>query len=31
MLDKEEYVRWMESAKRTLKSAKGDLERGDYN
>ncbi|RLG85714.1 MAG: DNA-binding protein [Thermoprotei archaeon] len=31
MLDKEEYIRWMESAIRTLESARGDFERGDYN
>jgi len=31
MLDEQEFERWMKSAKLTLKSAKGDLERGDYN
>jgi len=31
MLDNSEYSRWMESARRTLHSARGDLERGDYN
>lgn len=31
MLDMHEYVRWINSAKRTLRSAYGDLERGDYN
>ncbi len=30
MFDSNEYSRWMESA-RTLRSAQGDLERGDYN
>ncbi len=31
MLDSSEYSRWIESARRTLLSAHGDLERGDYN
>jgi len=31
LLDKEEFLRWIESAKRTLTSAEGDSERGDYN
>jgi len=31
MLDAAEYSRWIESARRTLKSARGDLERGDFN
>lgn len=31
MLDEAEYARWNRSSKRTLSSAKGDLERGDYN
>ncbi len=31
MLDEEEFSRWMVSAKKTLESALGDLERGDYN
>jgi len=31
VLDSSEYSRWMESARRTLMSARGDLERGDYN
>ena len=31
MLDKNEYLRWIVSAKKTLDSAKGDFERGDYN
>lgn len=31
MLDEEEYSRWLGSAKRTSESARGDLERGDYN
>ncbi len=31
ILDEAEYERWMESARRTLESARGDLERGDYN
>lgn len=31
MLDSSEYERWMETARRTLSSARGDLERGDYN
>jgi len=31
MLDAIEYSRWMESARRTLASARGDLERGDLN
>mgnify|MGYP000312404807 CR=1 FL=1 len=31
MLDENEFERWMKSARATLKSAEGDLERGDYN
>lgn len=31
MLDKREFLRWIESAKRTLKSAESDLEGADYN
>ncbi|MEM3109533.1 MAG: HEPN domain-containing protein [Candidatus Bathyarchaeia archaeon] len=31
MLDDEEYHRWMRSSRMTLESARGDLERGDYN
>ena len=31
MLDDEEYSRRLSSALRTLSSARGDLERGDYN
>ncbi|MDW8021524.1 MAG: HEPN domain-containing protein [Nitrososphaerota archaeon] len=31
MLDEPEYSRWMIMAKRTLESAKGDLQRGDHN
>ncbi len=31
LLDADEYLRWIVSAKKTLDSAKGDLERGDYN
>lgn len=31
MLDEGEYERWMRAAKRNLESARGDLERGDYN
>jgi len=31
MLDESEYLRWMDTAKRILRSAYGDLERGDYN
>lgn len=31
MLDKAEYDRWIRSSRRTLGSARGDLERGDYN
>ncbi|MEM2925964.1 MAG: HEPN domain-containing protein [Candidatus Bathyarchaeia archaeon] len=31
MLDEEEYERWIKSSKRTLDSAKGDCERGEYN
>lgn len=30
-MDIEEYERWIKSAEKTLQSAKGDLERGDYN
>ncbi len=31
MLDSKEFNRWIESAKRTLESARHDLEVGDYN
>ncbi|BES81629.1 HEPN domain-containing protein [Pyrodictium abyssi] len=31
MLDQPEYSRWLEAAVRTLGSAEGDRERGDYN
>ncbi len=31
MLDVEEYERWMQAAKATLDSARGDLERGHHN
>ncbi|MBS7610492.1 HEPN domain-containing protein [Candidatus Bathyarchaeota archaeon] len=31
MLDETEYERWIKSSKRTLDSAKGDCERGEYN
>ena len=31
MLDEPEYLRWLNSAKKTLESAHGDLDRGDYN
>ena len=31
MLDEKEFERWMKMAKLTLNSARGDLERGDYN
>lgn len=31
MLDREEYIRWIKSAEKTLESANGDFERGDYN
>jgi len=31
MLDEAEYLRWISTARATLKSAEGDLERGDYN
>ena len=31
MLDEDEYARWIRSSKGTLRSAKGDLDRGDYN
>jgi len=31
MFDEEEYCRWMKASIRTLESAKGDLNRGDYN
>ncbi|MEM1984836.1 MAG: HEPN domain-containing protein [Candidatus Korarchaeum sp.] len=30
-LDEHEYLRWLNSAKRTLESAHGDLSGGDYN
>ncbi|MCS7097812.1 MAG: HEPN domain-containing protein [Candidatus Methanomethyliaceae archaeon] len=30
-MDESEYLRWMLFSRRTLDSAKGDLERGDYN
>lgn len=31
MLDEAEYTRWINSSRRTLNSAMGDLSRGDYN
>jgi len=31
VLDEDEYTRWIEFSKKTLGSAKGDLERGDHN
>ncbi len=31
MIDEEEYTRWMGQARHTLDSARGDLERGDYD
>ena len=31
MLDEGEYRRWISSSKRALDSARGDLERGDFN
>jgi len=31
VLDVAEYSRWLKTAKSTLKSAEGDLERGDYS
>ena len=31
MLDEREFERWFEAAKRGLESARGDLDRGDYN
>jgi len=31
LLDGVEYERWMDAARRTLDSARGDYERGDYN
>lgn len=31
MLDEREFSRWMSSARQALRSARGDLERGDYN
>ncbi len=31
MLDEAEFNRWIESAKRTLESARRDLQHGDYN
>jgi len=31
MLDEAEYSRWISMARKTLESARGDLERGDYN
>ena len=31
MLDEAEYTRWINSSRKTLNSALGDLERGDYN
>lgn len=31
MLDVEEFERWMEAARRTLASARGDTARGDHN
>jgi len=30
-MDESEFVRWISFSKRTLDSARGDLERGDYN
>ncbi|MEM2739839.1 MAG: HEPN domain-containing protein [Candidatus Bathyarchaeia archaeon] len=31
MLDGSEYLRWISTARRTLESAYGDMDRGDYN
>lgn len=31
MIDKTEFLRWTESAKRALVSAEGDMKRGDHN
>lgn len=31
LLDENELTRWFEMVRRTLESARGDLERGDYN
>jgi HEPN domain-containing protein len=31
LLDEREFERWFEAAKRSLESAEGDLDRGDYN
>ncbi len=31
MLDEDEYKRWIAMAKKTLESARRDLEGGDYN
>ncbi|MEM4461305.1 MAG: HEPN domain-containing protein [Candidatus Bathyarchaeia archaeon] len=31
MLDDSEYLRWISTAKKTLESACGDMDRGDYN
>ncbi len=31
MLDETEYARWIKASKGTLRSARGDLDRGDYN
>ena len=31
MLDEAEYTRWINSSRKTLNSALGDLERDDYN
>jgi len=31
MFDEVEYLRWLNSARKTLESAHGDLERGDFN
>jgi HEPN domain-containing protein len=31
MLDEDEYSRWMKTSIKTLESAKGDINRGDYN
>jgi HEPN domain-containing protein len=31
MLDNSEYSRWLSMARRTIESAYGDLDRGDYN
>jgi len=31
LLDEREFERWFEAAKKSLESARGDLDRGDYN